>query len=193
MTNEDFADKLFELSFMCGMNQRYAQAMLADSLWHYKIVADIASISSIFTFVLLIISCCCKHESRMRYTVQFISLFSAVCGLMLLITPTKSDAQHYAVMFQAWSDLRQDVDAVITDSESSEEVLEAISPDKQEVVGEIRNVYLQKQYSYLKNKANGINSREPAADKGMLMKAYNEELVSRYGADESEEHKLKDE
>jgi hypothetical protein len=167
---------LFKLSETCGMNQRYAQYMLGGAEW-WNSAIDIAVVcATMFCLALTVAAYFVpeKHWWGLSFGLcEVISSFTAaVAGIVLIVSPTSASVRHYGSMFQAWSDLRIDVDSSLVDSKAAD------SPVAD-------TVYLQRRYRDLLARKNALNAKEPSANERLLMEFLVREEISRGTTDES--------
>lgn len=181
MGSEKIWEELMALSITCGMNQRYSQYMLGKAERWVNLI-DISVVAfTVLTLVLGILAMFVpgkKLFKRPRILVRmglskvgglsvWASVLAAIAGVILIVTPASDEAHHFNRMFQAWSDLRQDVDSVVVDADSTK------------LLGDEGQAYLERRYRELLAKKNALNAREPSADQKLLDEFLAQEERSR--------------
>ncbi len=184
--NEKIWHSLMELSMICGMNQRYAQEMLTSAQWHSNAIDIAVVVTTMLTLALGVAAYVDPNRtmpvlpywwrgagwSLWRVKIDLLatvtSILAAIAGVVLVVSPYSENVRHYGNMFQAWSDLRQDVDSALIDVELMR------LPEKQG-----SDSYLEQRYRDLLAKKNALNAREPAPNEELLEKALIAEERSR--------------
>ncbi len=196
MGSDAIWEKLMSLSIVAGMNQRYSQYMLTKAEW-FSSAIDVAVV--VFTMLTLVFGVAAYYKPgnlmpllpywwsgtgwgvwRVKYSRMAIamSLFAALSGVVLVVVPTNKSVHFYSTMLQSWSDLRQDIDSAIVDSDSHT----LISNEHGEM-------YLERRYRDLLAKKNALNAREPSPDQELLEHFLTLEERSRSAQDEIADQK----
>ncbi len=148
MTPEECKDKLFELKFIAGMNQRYSQEY-ASKLGMYDRTIRVAV--AIIAAASLITSC--VSVDWIGITFGAISFCLAV---LLNVMPFGENEKFWRGQLRQWTDLRSDVERAETflaDSTASARTVP---------------VHLTHRIRECQDKKNGIDGEQPAADKKLL-------------------------
>jgi hypothetical protein len=160
MTTDDFLYKQYHLSVLTGTNQRYHQEYA--SWW---IGADRAA--KIVVGVLAIGGACASVVTASLESVRWdiagiaVAVLAAIAGIVLNVLPFGDWASRHIALFQRWTDLREDVDALLFDlkGDPSAPIVERLKQ--------------------LDAKVHRICGTEPAPKKSMLVRCQHDEERSR--------------
>jgi hypothetical protein len=177
--NDKIWEKLMHLSMLCGINQRYQQMKLTDAVWWSEHTDAAVATLTLITLALAIVAYfipkqpLLKSVERLAWlTFDRISVGSAIVaalgGIVLIIMPESNNVRLHSNLFQGWSDLRQDVDSVISDAEA-----------ETQLSGDQEQGYLERRYRELLAKKNALNAREPAPDLALIKAFRIAEQLSR--------------
>ncbi len=131
-------DKLTELSITCGMNQRYAQAMLTSWEERGRYIDAFVVVATMLCMGLAVAAYFAPDQRlftrkskssdgivsetggfRLDFVTLGCSILAAVAGVLVVVIPIARDVRHFGDMFQSWSDLRLDVDTTAQDAEAA--------------------------------------------------------------------------
>ncbi len=185
-------DKIEDLSFQCGMNQRYYQIQASNAWWWATAIALAVAIIALASTLLTVASYYRPDDPdklpviglRRYFTLGRISLVVSVMSLIaatiLNVAPVTSEGQYYSDLFRRWSDLRQDVDGLKEEADSG-------SPEE----------YIAKRYRDLLIKKNAISAHERAPDTALVERCWEDENESRTSfrttdPNEKQKHSVRD-
>ena len=187
MDNQRIWENLMELSIVCGMNQRYAQHMLTQAEFRSGVIDVLVVVTTMLTLALGVAAYLSPNRTmpvfgwwwgtwrvwrpQLDGVAMFTSIPAAIMGVVLIVAPYGDRVRHYGSTFQAWSDLRQDVDSAIVDA------------DSKHPIGQADDEYLERRFRDLLAKKNTLNAREPAPNQDLLDKFLALEELSRGAAD----------
>lgn len=153
MTNEEFLDRQYHISVIAGMNQRYHQDRSSLFAWWdrgLKIAVGLLAVAgSVLAF------------SGPEWLSILIACVAAAFAIVLNVVPVGDWHCHHVELFRRWSDLREEVDAMIFG------IGENPSPD---LIAHLRG---------LDAKVHRICGAEPKGDQTLIDKFFAQEEESR--------------
>jgi len=160
MTGEEFRDRQFEISFTAGINQRYHQAR--ESFWTswdrgVKVLVGVLAVAGLCITVYTTT----PQGATWIQAGVCVAIFGAFSAIALNVLPIGEWAKLHNALFQKWTDLREDVDALLFDlsGEPSDELKDRLKA--------------------LEAKVHRICGSEPGCKKHLLQQCCNEEKRSR--------------
>ena len=154
MDREEFLDRLYEVKFTAGMNQRYHQ-ILAQKWYRLDCGFKIA------TGLVATLACISAFASGWTIFSQVTAIVAAILAVSLNVLPFGEWRQIHLDIFRRWSDLLEDA-----------EVFDISIPDK------IAKAQIDRLES-LTAKMHRINAVEPKANQQLLQKCFDMEEKAR--------------
>jgi hypothetical protein len=166
MTKKDYINKLKDLSFTAGMNQKYHQHECTRYKKTDKRIRISVGVISLFGVISSLLSVSLGLLS-LDITSAAISVIALAVAIVLNVHPSGENGDYHQGLLRRWCDLREDVDGqiwLVKEANSSK-----IPND----------VYLR--LRDLTTKKNRINSLEKSPNKELLNTCYEEENLARTG------------
>jgi hypothetical protein len=160
MTKKLFNQAQYEVSFTAGMNQRYHQ--IREHYWTWwdrfcKILVAVLAIAALcFSVVAWVL-----HDWKWDAAAVAIASAAAVAAIVLNVLPLGDWARIHQALFQRWTDLREDIDAL-----------------RFTVGNEPTDAQLAR-LKELEAKVHRICGTEPACNEALLEKCHEAEKLSR--------------
>jgi hypothetical protein len=160
MTIQDYNNRLHELMFTCGMNQRYHQRLKL----YWAILDRTIRIAVGVLAVLGLVFAIPGMDNGWGLRVAILSL---VVAIALNIVPVSDWEKAHAELFRAWSELRKDAES---------ESVKACSLDGTSVPS-----YVADRLCEMTGKEHSLDADEPAPWKWLLARCQGDEVEARWG------------
>ena len=157
---EAFEQKQYEISVAAGMNQRYHQDRISRWVWWDRFFKISVAGLAVVGVCLSIVTAFSTSALAVGSSILFASL-AAIAAIALNVLPFGEWASQYASILQRWTDLREDIDALLFDlhDEPTAELVQRLKE--------------------LEAKLNRINGSEPKGNRALVEHYYSMEKHSR--------------
>lgn len=161
MTRDDFLDQQFKLSVQAGMNQRYHQAYATWWCIWDRLVKIVTAAAAVIGVMLSVATYGPQASVALSQAEIVLAIVTTIAAVALNVVPVGNWEQTHRDLFRQWTDLREDIDALLFDCEGE--------PD-QHILCELRK---------LNAKIHRVCGQEPSPNTQKLKQFYNEEAASR--------------